>query len=121
MQAIDLSKVEPFDLLLTTNHGLESAIIRFGQAILRRRPARYSHVAMFMTPTVLVEANDAGVLFECFTNRTPDDSLVIKKMSKSQKKRWSGVKRLKTKLIINTDSKLPRIFGVLTEAKLRSG
>jgi len=64
MQAINLSQVEPFDILLATTAQKESRLIKLGESIFSKRRAAFSHVAMFIAPTVLIESSDNGVVFE---------------------------------------------------------
>ena len=53
---LDLTAARPLDLLLSTERSTTSAVIRMFQAISRRRQAPYSHVALLLSNSVLVEA-----------------------------------------------------------------
>jgi hypothetical protein len=109
MLAVDLSKIKPFDVLLTSGGEKESTLIRIGQTMIRLNPAQYSHVAMFITPTLLIESSDAGIVFEQFSNTEPraSDAFVWGRHPRLQ--------RLQSRLLIQ-EGNPPRLFGGLPKA-----
>lgn len=116
MQAIDLAKIHPLDVLLITNKGWESTAINLGQTVSRGKIVEFSHAAMFITPTVFVESSDAGVVFERFANKTrSDDSM--KYMNQEWLSKHQRTKRLNSRLFIDKGDSAVRIFGALPDAK----
>jgi hypothetical protein len=115
MQVIDLKQIQPLDILLTTNIGWESAAIRLGQTVSRGEIAEFSHAAMFIAPTVIVESSDAGVVFERFTNKTNDDSM--KYMNQEWLSKHPRTKRLSSPLFIDKRDNAVAIFGGFPDAK----
>jgi hypothetical protein len=116
MLAIDLSKVEPLDILLTTSAEPVSKLIKVGQRLARLRlaPVRFSHAAMFMAPSMLVESSDAGVVFEQFTNRTIEDDPLLKHMPRAQA--HARFVRLDTRLIVRKNGDTFDVLGGLPAA-----
>ena len=62
---LDLTAAQPLDVLLSTQKGVTSAVIRAGQTISRRKRARYSHAALLLSNSVLVEAIGKGGTILC--------------------------------------------------------
>ena len=113
MFVIDLSETLPLDIILTTGGAKESTAIRSIVTAARFQKAEFSHAAIFIAPTVLVELSDAGIVFEAFSNAAPGDELY------GQKVRFSGherAKRLNTRLLFEKNSDRLRISGGLPDA-----
>jgi hypothetical protein len=58
MVILDITDVQPFDVLLTAGDAKLSGLIRSGQRMLRGESAPYSHAAMFLSPYLVVESLD---------------------------------------------------------------
>lgn len=58
MVIVDITDVNPFDVLLTSGTATSSLLNRIAQKAIRRAPAPYSHAAMFISPFVLIESLD---------------------------------------------------------------
>jgi hypothetical protein len=75
MLALDLKKSRPFDLLLTAESDRISRLIRFAQSLDRRIAADFSHAALFVAPTLILESNTSGTGFVDLTKRTVFEAL----------------------------------------------
>lgn len=63
MVILDITNVQPFDVLLTAGDAKLSGLIRAGQHIVRGKPAPFSHAAMFLSPFLMVESlNEPGIV-----------------------------------------------------------
>ncbi|MDY0874373.1 hypothetical protein [Dongia rigui] len=68
---LDLAEVRPFDILLTSEKTWQSIAINAIQTLDRRRRSKYSHAALFLAPSLLVES-DAAITFRSVTHRWKD-------------------------------------------------
>jgi hypothetical protein len=113
MQIIDLSKIQTGDVLLSTGGGKISGGIRATQTAMHLKLARFSHAAMFITPTILIESSDAGVVFERFTNRTSANNLG---RSAEWLNKHPRAQRMSSRLSIECKEDRVRMFGGLPDA-----
>jgi hypothetical protein len=114
MFVIDLSEIQPLDIVLTTCE--ESTALRAAQSMTRLQRAEFSHAAMFVAPTVLVESCDAGIVFEAFSNATPGDEFLVGDTIRTMYSDQPRTMRLNTRLLFERKSDRLRIFGGLPDA-----
>ncbi len=59
---LNLSRIRPLDILLTTEDGWSSRAIRAAQAVRFLKPTRFSHASLFLAPSVIVESDEPGTI-----------------------------------------------------------
>jgi hypothetical protein len=120
MMAIDLSKLQPFDIILTTTTLKESRLIRLGQAIARAKASKISHVSLVVTPTVFIEAGDDGIVFEQFCESNTNWPIhLLRDVPVARKFQSRRKSRARLRLIIDDSDReaaAPKIYGALPDA-----
>ena len=59
---LELNQVRPLDILLMAGTGKDSTAIRVGAGVSRGGRVKYSHAGLFLSPALMLEASDDGIV-----------------------------------------------------------